>query len=291
MEGRFPCTAVWEHVDPAEGLHFVRVVMRYAERVRGESLEVLRELVAPFLDGLVDRLGRAQMEDRALIVQVLGTLGLAEHKETVIRGLDDPSPLVSMVAARAMARYGDPSHAGQVLDRIARYSNWSRGYLAAMLASMGPDAAPTLRALYADSEREPWVRAVAADALRWLNDLPAREIARSAIGETSNREVLAQSLRLLSRVGDPGDLPAVMALMGSDDSVVRATAIQALGQLGSTEHGPLVRAAVDDGSSWVSFHAAHALGALSRRDLLEELAVSEHPRAVLAQQVLREQRA
>lgn len=288
MEGRFPHAAVWEQVDRADELHFIRVVMRYAERLKGESLETLRALVAPFLDGLVDRLPRSQMEDRALIIQVLGTLGIDEHRETVLRGLDDPSPLVSMVAARAMARYGGAHHAKPVLDRLNRYSTWSRGYLAAMLASMGPEAAPMLRAVYGDAAAQPWIRAVAADALRWLNDLPALLVARDALRDSDDREVVAQSLRLIARVGDPEDVELVLPRLRSDDPVIRGAAIQALGELGTAQHGDVARAALDDDSSWVTFHAAHALGALGRTDVLGELAGSRHPRAVLARQVLRE---
>ncbi|HPO10014.1 MAG TPA: hypothetical protein PLZ55_15170, partial [bacterium] len=93
-----------QRVGRKDTLYFVDFVMRYARRLRGQEREILTELVRPFLSRITERTVGGDAERRARAVQTISTLGFEEYTDRIIAALDDPSPLVAMIAARALAR-------------------------------------------------------------------------------------------------------------------------------------------------------------------------------------------
>ena len=275
-------------VEDGDRLPFVRFVLRYVGRVTGSQRTHLRAVVAPYLDPVAGDARTGTVEERALAVQTLGTLGLPEYEAVVLHALDDDSPLVAMVAARALARRDQAHYAEHVLQRLHRFGSWSRGYLAAMLAQIGAEAGPSLRATLGDTREPSWVRAVAADALRRLNDVMAAPTAVNVLHQSDDRDLVAACLRLLSRTGDSRHLETTRVLAQSSDPVVRSTAIQAVGHLGGSNDTELLFKGLSDTSPWVSLQSARAIGRALGTDRLRSLADSDHPRAALARQVLRE---
>lgn len=281
---------VHARVAPADRLRFVRFVLEYSRRVRGEERETLRSLALPYLGPLEERSTSQSVEVRTRAIQTLGSLGIPEFAKVVLGALEDPSPVVAMVAARSLCRKEHPEYAPAVLRRLDRFDLWSREFLAAMLVGVGPDAAPALRVALADREQPPRVRAVAADALRLLRDLEAGDAAVAALdpeGE-DDPELTASLLRLLATVGIPDHLPVIRARCTSTDPTVRAAACGALGTLAEDEDQQRLLGALSDPSPWVAMRAAQGLIAAGATPLLRDLADSDHPRATLAQQVLLE---
>lgn len=275
-------------VDHGDRLPFVRFILRYVGRVTGQQRELLREAVSPHLSAVATDARTGSVEERALAIQTLGTLGLPEYEAAVTRGLDDDSPLVAMVAARALARRDQAHYAEHVLQRLKRFGSWSKGYLSAMLAQIGPDAAPSLRGTLEDRTEPNWVRTVAADALRRLNDLPAAVTAVNVLHEADDRDLMASCLRLLARTGDARHLETARVLARSEDTVIRSAALAAVGQLGNAEDTELLFEALSDASPWVALQSARAIGRALGPGRLRSLADSVHPQAALARQVLRE---
>ena len=220
---------------------------------------------------------------------MFGELGMPVYAAELVRGLDDPSVLVAMAAARGLARRDHPQHADAVMSRLHRFMHWRPNFLAAMMSSMGPEAAPAIRRTYADPKRDSGVRVVAAMALNQLHDARSAEIAAQIVKEDKDREVVAASLRLLAQVGRPEDLGLVRARLGAQDPVVRGAAAEALGHLGSPiDATKLQDLAMHDDSRWVAISAARSLRDLGGVKSLRELAASPHQRASLALQVLSE---
>jgi hypothetical protein len=286
-EDRDPSTV---HALVAEGdeLFCVSYIMRYASRLSGPERERLQELARPYLPLVVPRAQHRDARRRARAVRTLGTLGLPEYGDIVAAALGDDSPLVSMVAARALARGKDPDYVIPVLDHLDRFTAWSPNFLASMLASIGPGATPALRVVFADAKRPPEVRAVAATALGYLNDLAGGDIAVQVLALASDRELLAAALRLIGRVGHRDHRSAVLPFLTASDFYVRATAASALGGVGDKEDLELLRIACEDDSRWVAIHAARALRDAGDINSLQQLAASGGPRATLALQVLSE---
>ncbi len=288
LQGRYPPEALWERVGAEEHLAFVRFILRYVRRVRGGQRQILRGVVEPFLPDVATGLTKGTVEERALVVQTLGTLGLPRFEADVVRALDDPSPLVAMVAARSLARPDHPQHIGVVIDHLERFGSWSRGFLGAMLAAIGPEGAETLRTTFEDPSRPGWIRTVAADALRWLNDVNAAEVAARVVSCETDRDLLVQALKLLERLGNEEHAPVVRKLAYAPDPVIRANALRTLGRIGDEGDGELLRDGLFDPSSWVVLQSVRSLARMGRWSTLQSLATSEHPRALFAQQVLEE---
>jgi len=274
-----------------ERIHFVGFVVEYARRLSGDGRDTLRGLVEPYLGLIAERADSSSVEVRARAIQTLGMLGLEAHAPRVIAALDDDSPLVAMVAARALAQAESPTHAAAVLERLPRFQGWNRRFLASMLAAMGPEVAATFRAGLADSSREPRTRAVLAEALLLQSDLLAADVAARILEADADRELRVAALRLLHVVGRPDHAPVVRRYLGSDDETVRAQALRALGAVGSQGDVPTLLDAMMDASPWVALSAARAALEAGAQRALDEIATSEHVNAALARQVLAEERA
>jgi HEAT repeat protein len=289
MEEEQPPEALWKKVRPPDILYFVDFLLRYARRLRGREWEILCELARPYLRRIADHITKGEPERRARAVQTLSGLGFREYTGFLLRALDDPSPLVAMIAARSLIRKEHPEYIEKVLVQLHRFHNWSPGYLASLLASIGSAAAPELRRTLTNPQSSPYTRAVAAEALRRLNDFTAADAAANILQIETNRDLLAASLRLLTQTGRPEHLPAIRPLCESPDYVVRAQAVRALGCLGEKEDGSRLVKAFDDPSPWVAMSAAWSLRIAGRMELLNQLAASDHSRSNLARQVLAEE--
>lgn len=289
LYGEDPPERLWEVVETADERYFINFLVRYSRRLAGHERERLQTLARPYLPMVEADVRRRAPERRARAVQTLGELGMPHYAELLTAALDDRSALVAMAAARGLARREHPQYAGAVMKHLHRFSHWRPPFLAAMLAGMGSEAAPAIRATLADPERDSSVRTVAALALGQLHDARSAEVAAEVIGRDDDREVVAACLRLLGRVGRPEDLQLVRRQLRSDDAIVRGAAAGALGHLGSrVDVEPLQRIATTDESRWVAIAAARSVRELGGMKLLRDLAASTHRRASLALQVLSE---
>ena len=284
--GLEPPQTIWALVGPRDGLHFVNYLLRFAKLVSGSERRIVDDLAAPYLPLVLPQLTYRTVERRARAVQTLSILGSRTYTAIILRALDDPSPLVAMVAARALARGGSPEFAAGIMSRMHRFDQWRPSFLASMLASMGPAVAPTLRSALADPVFHPKVRAVAADALRELHDYLAADSAARVLQETTDRTLLAATLNLMAHVGRAEHLPAIRRHVMAPEPIVRARAVAALGHVGAEEDLPFLIGAFHDESAWVALRAAEALHEAGAHDALAALARADLPRAPLARQLL-----
>lgn len=109
-----------------------------------------------------ERAETSRLEVRARAIETRATLGLPEQSARVMAALDDPSPLLRMIAARAIARAGTLRHRATVVERLTRFDEWNPRFLASLLAGMGSETSGSLRERLADDGMEPWARAVTA---------------------------------------------------------------------------------------------------------------------------------
>ncbi len=271
---------------------FLDFLLLYVRRLEGEEREETCRLAEPYLTPVLAELDHRSEGRRMLAVQTLGELGLPRYGDHVIAALDDPSPLVAMVAASTLARAETSGYAAEILARLDRFALWRKDFLAAMLVSMGPGATEALRRSLDDDEAPTRVRTVAADALSGLSDPLSADVAARVAGSDVGVELRAATLRLLASVGRAEHLPIVRKNLSFPDLPVRLAAIRALGRFGVEEDlAPLEEAARNDPSPWVAIAAARALREGSGDAVLEALAGSQHPRAALGLQVISEQRS
>lgn len=286
IAGDITADALRTRISRDDSRYFIDYLTRFARRMRGSERKMVEELAAPYLPLIVRQLRSRQAATRSRAVRSLSLLGLKSYAPEIIGALDDASPIVAMTAARELSRRENPQYAPAVLLRLERFRDWSPAFLAAMLAGIGPDAATFLRGTLANERQPSSVRAVAADALRALNDLPAADVAATALLRERQRDVVAAALRLLKQCGNAKHATAIRPLAHNPDDLIRAQALSALGTLGDSRDVSTLTAALSDPSIWVASHAAQALLANAGRSVLDGIAASAHPRADLARQVL-----
>lgn len=269
---------------------YVSYLYRFQERLMGEERERVKVLAKPYLHKVVKGLRHRHPELRAKNVNMLGTFSFADSIGPIKRALKDPSPIVSMTAARTLARPGYPDHCEHILQALGKFDQWSMNFLSSMLAEMGSEVAPSLGATLADQDRSLRVRIACAEALREMGDLQVGDIAGELLTQGQDPELQAALLRVLTSIGVSRHRQIVVEMLRSPHFIVRIHALGALGHIGETSDGEVIIQMFEDESEWVSLHAARALLNLGRMDLLEAIDV-EHPRFRIVSQILAEVKA
>lgn len=277
-----------QEVDEEDRVLFLELVTKYARALEGPERQNIERVGRPYLDALDPLMEDPHAYRRAYALDILGELGYEEGRTPIARGLGDESGLVAMVAARALARHGDPSHVPLLLSRLEAFESWSANYLSSLLVSFGPAASPFLRELATDPAAKPRFRSIAFQSLRELHDIESVEPAARLLPREDDPEVQAEIIRLIGALGGPDQLPGIRPFATSSAAHVRALALRAISNLSDrrTSDVEMVSAGLDDPSPWVALQAAHGLLALGRSEELEDLAHSTSPRAPLAAEVL-----
>jgi HEAT repeat protein len=271
---------------PTERLDFLQYLTRYARRVRGEESELLNTLARPFLPALAERVKGRRKEPRGGLVRILATLGMPEHAGLLEEALDDPSPLVAFMAAKALLVPGRPESLRRVMARLHRFEGWHPGLLARLLANTGPAAGAVFRAALTDPRKPLRVRAVVAQALRLIGDIGSADAAAEVLESEDDGDLLVACLGLLVDVGESRHRKSILPLLRSEKPYVRAQALRALLAVGDRDDLVHFRKALTSESPWVALEAARGMRALGGTEELEALALSHDPRSTLAREVL-----
>jgi HEAT repeat protein len=289
LAGDKPFVTIHQHVHKKDQLFFVDFLSRYATRFRGDELKIIIQMAAPYLPILQKRINRHDPERRARAIKTLALLGFQEYIQNIIKALDDPSPLVAMVAARSLVHEKNPDYAKFVIQKLHRFDQWSTSFLTATLAAVGPHIIPALHSTLSDKTTPSRTRTVAVNALQQLNDIESTDIAVEILQSTDDTELIASCLRYIGRIGYTKHIPIVRSFLQHPNFAIRTNATRTIGMLGSPEDWPYLKHALLDESPWVAIQAAEGLRESDAYDILEEIALSDHPRAVFAQQVLEEE--
>lgn len=270
----------------ADARQFLTYLVRYARRVKGRDRAVLQQFAEPYLPLALAELRDRRAERRAAAAQVLGELGPQTYRTQLVGALEDPAPLVVVIAAEALARDYAPEHAPALLDRLARLELWTVRFLVSMLQRMGPESAWIFRDALADAARPVRLRTIAANVLAVFNDLPAGDIAAHALDGADDTDLRVALIRLIDRVGTADHVPLLRRLVADPVPAVRGAAIRALATLGGDAEAALIGRAIDDDSHWVAIHAVRALRKLGQGELLATLIAHGHHRASAIHEVL-----
>ncbi len=270
--------------------HVIEIAARFARRLKGDDLDSVRRFIAPYVGALNEDLHSSSPEVRGAAVETISVLAPDTYTDAIITALDDPSPRVSLVAARALLHPGHRDHTPTVLDRLHRYSEWSSSLMSSMLAQVGTGALIHLRAYLADPTRGTHERAVVAGALRLLRDPVAADIAASALGD-DDPELVVACLRLINAVGSREQAGAVRPLVDHPVFYVRAEAVTTLSVIGDASDVEAITRNIYHESPWVATRAARALLVLGQRRLLVSLSMGEGLAAASAREALFEEAA
>ncbi|MCJ7781580.1 MAG: hypothetical protein MUQ27_12230, partial [Acidimicrobiia bacterium] len=157
-------------IDPGERRDVIVIAWNLSRRLRGVDRDRLRDFAAPLLDEIIPDLEEKSAETRARSLQMVSCFGGDEYEPAIAARLDDRSQLVSLVAARALCQPNRAEWIAEVLERLHRYTSWSHALTSSMLANVGMDAAPQMRAFSADDRHPARDRAAVIGALELLRD-------------------------------------------------------------------------------------------------------------------------
>ena len=286
MFGEITADEIHNAVDPEEELRFINIIIRHLQELRGSEADQLIGLTDPYLHKIVKQLSDKSPARRARALKTLSTLAIKRYPLEMLRGLNDPSPLVAMVVARSMAQHGQTEYLKDIMDQINRFANWNRGYLVTMIASFGSSASQTLADILINQSCSNFARGIAADALAELNYIHITPLLPQILGTTPDAELLAALLRLASKIGNPSIMDSIRPFLSHPDYFVRGPAYRAVGFLGDKTDRPLLELAVRDDSPWVARYAAIALIKIGGRGRLEAMIEQGHKRSALLQEIL-----
>jgi hypothetical protein len=272
LAGAAPPESLRAVLAPRDDRRFVEYLLRYGRRIRGQERALLGAIAAPHLHAVSGDLRSRSVERRARATQSIGELGPTVYRAELLDALDDPAPLVCMVAAVALSREYRADDVLRVIRSTSRLTLLTTRLLVSMLHRLGPESAWAFREVLADRSQPPKLRAVAAKVLAGFNDQAAADIALAEVRATSDTDLRVALLQLLQRVGSAEHLVVARQLTADPDAAVRGAAVRMVGAVGGEADLPLLQAALEDPVSWVAIHAAEALRRAGRGDLLEAAA-------------------
>jgi len=267
---------------------FVQYLYKFASRLRGQELDIIKKLAHPYLPLIARKLKGGYPELRAKNINMLATLGFPEYIEPIIQALKEDAPIVKMAAARILAHADYPEHIDLILPELYHFDEWSMNFLASMLSEMGPAIGPRLRKELLNKEASVRVRIAAAEALRQIGDLATPDVAAEVLKSKDDPELCATCLRILRDMGTTRHRELLLDLVKSPEEIIRIHALSALGAVGLESDSTIMLEGLDDPSNWVALQAARALHQTNHTEILEDIAASDHARASIAKQILAE---
>lgn len=200
---------------------------------------------------------------RLLLLPLLD--GKSELASTFLPCLDDPDPLVRMLACSALASAGDASAAPRLFELLR---DDDRGVAQAAAGAIQSLGSPRTEELAIAAARSSDVREQRAGLriLAYFGYPSGLELLLAAVrsGDQRLRDVALPGLAFLE---DPRALAALLELAQHPLAPARAAAMRALAQSEGTEEALLrLRAGLADRDAWVRYYACQALGRLADRD-------------------------
>lgn len=273
-------------IKPEHELNFVRFLAPYGWRLRGSDLDVLKKLVQHYMPHVARQLHHKDPGVRAWAVNVISLFGMPEYEFEIFKAIEDEAAVVVMFAASTLLAQKRVHYITPVLDHVQRFDRWNINAMASLLSAMGPEAIPILEKIYLNPNREKRTRVVAALALANFGDYAVADAAAAQLARTTDDDLTVATLKLLARVGQPEHRNAVKDLCVAPSEVLRINAMRTLRAICTQEDREFLLSALNDPSPWVARQAVGALKDLGAIDLLEQLVKEEHPRAMLARQML-----
>jgi len=247
----------------ADHYTFLKLLSHYHESLRGSATHNLNLLaIATGMDVVArDMLMHSNMRARMIAVATLGHLGDKTRWNELRLLVDDPSPLLSLAAMRALLEIDAAASLAWLVTVIGAREDWPLAKVAAILEDIGPDrvALPLVAAAEAAFENAPRQLPRLLRLLEVAHSDRVVPAVRRILQNTNDEQVIVAGLRLMR---DPRDIGMVRGFAAHSGWIVRVGAARALGSIGMPEDRKLLTNMLGDPSWWVRYHAARALVAL-----------------------------
>lgn len=246
---------------------------RFLSTLIVERMALLRGAGREYLMTLADDLGLVSLYlgalrsrrrwKRARAAENLGYFGGPGVTRSISQLLTDEDETVRAVAARALARIGSEDAVRSLVRTLDAPSEITRLRVAENLERIGQPAVEPLKDSLADvaslGTRDLNGPVMAAQVLGNLRAAEARGVLKQAAQGGTETDLRAQSTLALGKIGDPDDVPALLACSRDAAWPVRAQAANALGMIGEVSSIPRLKEMGSDDAWWVRRNACFAL--------------------------------
>lgn len=247
----------------ADHYTFLKLLNHYHESLRGGATHNLNLLaIATGMDVVVrDMLTHRNMRARMIAVITLGHLGDKTRRGALRLLIDDPSPLLSLAAMRALLEIDAAETLSWLVPVIGARKDWPLAKVAAILEDTGPDQVtlPLVAAAEAALANAPQQVSRLLRLLEVAHSDRVVPAVRRILQDTNDEQVIVAGLRLLR---DPRDIEMARSFATHPSWIVRVGAARALSSIGMPEDRKLLAGMLGDPIWWVRYHAARALVAL-----------------------------
>ena len=254
------------------------------ESLRGDAKDRLNDIARRTgVDALAVRQIRGgPLGRRLMAIWTLGHLKDKKEWDTLIRFTRHRHPMLSCVAARAMARIDPAAAVPIIIPHVVKRTDWSPVRVAGMLKEMDPAlTVPPLMEAIEQAPASSLPRLIAY--LEIISPDRTSPIARQILTIPRDAATTAAALRLIRQ---PKDRSLVLTFGDSDDEHVRAEAARALGRIGTDEDIPQLLGLISDPVWDVRAAAARALVGAPGGDPNRFFSEASVESAPLAQEIL-----
>lgn len=261
----FSVPAVLPRVPKDMGYHFLKLWNFQHESLAGSVRANLESLgTAMQLEEVARRMMHSgNLRERLMAVITLGHLKDRTQWHELRALVSDPSPVLSLAAARALLDIDSSVTLPWMVTVMAAREDWPLARVVMMLKEVGPDRVTF--PLVAAGEAALSSEAGGPVVVRLLRMMEVGHLERvspvavQAIRQKNSPEVIAAALRLIS---DPRELGVIRELTAHEVWFVRAGAVRVLGGIGDATDRSRLVGMLSDAHWWVRYRAARALLAL-----------------------------
>ena len=242
---------------------FMHLWIHYQEMLRGESTERLNQalLDSGFLPLIRKQLRRGSFEDRLLAVTLLGHHRDVQSLKLIDQLLDSASPLLSMTAAKALARIAPEQAQHKIVQMLIQRRDWVPVRVLLMLKLTDPCLK---QALLDTIQREaaqfpPYLLRL----VQYLENLPnnqalavTQKLLANQNQQDSDGDLIAAGLRLICH---PAEMETARKFFDDDHWAVQVQIASLISRLGSASDAHHLVKLLDSSQWWVRYRAAKAL--------------------------------
>lgn len=219
-------------------------------------------------------------QERLLAAEALAMFSIGQNR--VRQMLRDRNPDVRLGAALALAQNQAAPPAAEIVRRLGLGTIERSLLVASLMRDLGDTDPASVEDLLGDETLPDAAKLAAVDALAASGRVEhAPLVARMAEEAGTDDELLPRIYHTLGRIGHPSGHPAILRGLFHPGWAVRAAAAQAAGANQLATAAEPLGALLGDDEWWVRLRAGEALWRLGPmgRDVLTQVAASEHPLA------------
>lgn len=231
--------------------------IHYFQYLRGKARINLRRLAYDIgLDHISSvLLHHRNMAQRALAVVALGNMNAPEAWDEMVRLSNDDSPMLSLLAGRAMLRINPEWAVPLLLAQLSHRDDWPMTRIGGIF-----EEAPAAVVVPHLREALRWVSPTGTprilSLLRLIHVEESWLLLEPLLAPHQSPNLLAAALRATN---EPRARASVLLLAAHEDWVVRAQAASTLGRIGQVGDEKLLKEMLGDPAWWVRYRAACAL--------------------------------